>query len=90
MTEYAILTLHRPSNVDKKEILTQIVEFILDELILEMPVIWTIHPRTKKRLEEYNLLNKLKHNKNLIILNPVGYREMLRLNMNAQFLVPLA
>lgn len=87
MTEYAILTLHRPSNVDKKEILTQIVEFILDELIRDMPVIWTIHPRTKKRLEEYNLLNKLKHNKNLIILNPVGYREMLRLNMNARIML---
>jgi UDP-N-acetylglucosamine 2-epimerase (non-hydrolysing) len=87
LREYALLTLHRPSNVDNKEILTQIVGFILNELTREMPVIWTIHPRTKNRLEEFNLLDKLKHNKNLMMLNPVGYRDMLRLNMDARIML---
>ena len=42
MTDYALLTLHRPSNVDNKEILTQLIEFILHELTLDLPLIWPI------------------------------------------------
>jgi len=80
---FAALTLHRPSNVDKREVLEQIVQFIHDEICSERILLWTLHPRTRKMLEEFGLLQSLMKVKNLILLYPLGYQEMLRLNMDA-------
>ena len=77
------MTLHRPSNVDTKEILEPIVNFITDEICAEKTLIWTLHPRTRKMLESYGLFEKLPDQKNLILLEPLSYLEMLRLNMEA-------
>jgi UDP-N-acetylglucosamine 2-epimerase (non-hydrolysing) len=84
---YAVLTLHRPSNVDRKEILEPIVRFVLDEVCNDMPVLWTIHPRTRKMLESFGLINEINEKKNLILLEPLGYLEMLRLNMGANIIL---
>jgi len=81
---FAVMTMHRPSNVDKKEVLEPIVRFILDEVCTEMPLIWTIHPRTRKMLENFGLLNEVMSHKNLFVLEPLGYLEMLKLNMHAR------
>jgi UDP-N-acetylglucosamine 2-epimerase (non-hydrolysing) len=81
------MTLRRPSNVDKKEILEPIVRFILDEACLDMPLIWTVHPRTRKMLDSFGLLNEVMLHKNLILLEPLGYHEMLKLNMNARIIL---
>ena len=51
--KYAVVTLHRPSNVDNKEILSHIVDFLSDEVAKDIPVIWSIHPRTQKNLIEF-------------------------------------
>jgi len=45
---YAVLTLHRPSNVDEKDILEPIIDFLTTEVAGDMPMIWPIHPRTQK------------------------------------------
>ena len=84
---YAIVTLHRPSNVDKKEVLEPILNFLTDEVASEMPVIWPIHPRTQKMLQTFGLWNKAVNCENLILLHPIGYHEMLRLNMNATIML---
>jgi UDP-N-acetylglucosamine 2-epimerase (non-hydrolysing) len=86
-SNYSVLTLHRPSNVDKKEILEPIVRFILDEVCSENVLLWTLHPRTKKMLEAFNLFEILLEQKNLILLNPLSYLEMLKLNMEAKVML---
>lgn len=85
--EYAVITLHRPSNVDKKEVISPIIDFIVNEVANDMKVIWPIHPRTKKQLEKFDLLEKVLSCKSIILLNPVNYLEMLRLNMTAKVML---
>ncbi|RLG32419.1 UDP-N-acetylglucosamine 2-epimerase (non-hydrolyzing), partial [Methanosarcinales archaeon] len=43
-SSFSLMTLHRPSNVDTKEILEPIVNFLIDEVSTDMPLIWTVHP----------------------------------------------
>jgi UDP-N-acetylglucosamine 2-epimerase (non-hydrolysing) len=84
---FAVLTLHRPSNVDKKEILEPIVRFILDEVCTGHTLLWSLHPRARKMLEAFGLLQSIMAEKNLILLEPLGYLEMLRLNMEADVML---
>jgi UDP-N-acetylglucosamine 2-epimerase (non-hydrolysing) len=84
---YAVMTLHRPSNVDKKEVLEPIVRFMIDEVCPSTPLIWSIHPRTLKMLESFDLLNEVTTTENLILLEPLGYLEMLKLNMHARIIL---
>lgn len=84
---YILLTLHRPSNVDTKLILTDLIRFISNELCEENQVIWPIHPRTQSRLKEFNLWKEVEDNSKIILLHPLGYHEMLRLNMSAAMLL---
>ena len=85
--EYVVLTMHRPSNVDKKEVLEPIVRFILDEVCSDRVLLWTLHPRTRKMLENFNLFDKVSSQKNLVLLEPLSYLEMLKLNMEAQIVL---
>jgi len=80
---FAVVTLHRPSNVDRIEVLEPIVRFILDEACSERVFIWTLHPRTRKKLEGFLLFNEILMHKNLILLEPLSYLGMLKLNMEA-------
>lgn len=86
-SRYAVCTLHRPSNVDDKNILGAILNFFADEVTKDIPVIWAIHPRTQKMLKEFDLWDKATSAKNLILLNPIGYHEMLRLNTSATIML---
>ncbi len=87
ISRYALLTIHRPSNVDTPEILGSILNLIIDEVAHDMKVIWPVHPRTKKRLEEFGLWKKTRNCKELILLHPIDYKEMLRLNMQAKIML---
>lgn len=84
---FAVMTLHRPSNVDTREVLEPIVRFVLDEVCSDMPLIWTIHPRTRKMLEIFGLFGEVMSHPNLLLLEPLGYLEMLKLNMNARMIL---
>ncbi|MBE0673398.1 MAG: UDP-N-acetylglucosamine 2-epimerase (non-hydrolyzing) [Bacteroidales bacterium] len=84
---FAVLTLHRPSNVDRREVLEPLVMFITEEVSADMPVLWTIHPRTRKMLESFGLFDPLLRHENLVLLEPLGYLEMLKLNMHARILL---
>jgi len=84
---YALLTMHRPSNVDSKEILQPIIEFLSNEVAADMHIIWPIHPRTQNRLKEFGLWDNLLSNDKVVLLHPVGYHEMLKLNMQARVLL---
>ncbi len=85
--KYALMTLHRPSNVDNKEVLQPIIRFITDEIAKELKIIWAIHPRTRKQLQLFDLFDELSSHKNIILLEPLGYIDMLRLNMSARIML---
>ena len=84
---YAVLTMHRPSNVDEKDVLEPILNFLTDEVAGDMPVIWPIHPRTQKMLQQFGIWEKALACKNLYLLHPIGYHDMLRLNMDAKIML---
>jgi UDP-N-acetylglucosamine 2-epimerase (non-hydrolysing) len=86
-TPYAVLTLHRPSNVDTKEILEPIIDFLTTEVALDMPMLWPIHPRTQKMVQQFGLWDKVVACQQLMLLHPIGYHDMLRLNMNATLML---
>ena len=52
-----------------------------------MPIIWPIHPRAQKMLKTFGLWEKALQEENLVLLNPIGYHEMLRLNMSARLML---
>ncbi len=84
---YIVVTLHRPSNVDKLEIIKPITDFLCNEVANDFKVLWPIHPRTQKNLIEFNLFEEIKSNKNIVLMHPLGYHDMLRLNMEAKMVL---
>lgn len=70
---YAVVTLHRPSNVDERESLRSILE-ALAGLAARMPVVFPIHPRTKVRAEAFGFDGMLEKP---LTVEPLGYHEML-------------
>ncbi|MFM1999836.1 MAG: hypothetical protein RL204_1783 [Bacteroidota bacterium] len=85
--QFAMVTLHRPSNVDHEEILSALVDFFINEVTPEMPVIWSIHPRTHKHLIAFGLWDKLRNNARIVLLHPIGYHEMLKMNIEARVML---
>ena len=74
---YAVVTLHRPSNVDDKTRLKDILG-ALAEISKDMKIYFPIHPRTKKNIGQFSLDNIIK-NTNIIVLPPISYLEFLTL-----------
>lgn len=85
--DFAVMTLHRPSNVDDKAVLEPLVLFLLSEVTSNHPLIWPIHPRARKQLQQFGLLDRVMQNPGVILLEPVGYHEMLRLSMGARIML---
>jgi len=84
---YVVMTLHRPSNVDLEQVFVPLIEFLLNEVTNDFTLIWPIHPRAKKQLKAFGLWERVLGNDSIILLEPVGYREMLRLNMGAKMML---
>ena len=84
---YAVLTLHRPSNVDEKDNLFKIIK-ALEEISQRIPIVFPAHPRTQKRFEEFGLMEQpAVVNQRLRLLPPLGYLNFLKLEMNASFVL---
>lgn len=81
--KYALLTLHRPSNVDDPDRLGQILQALsrLDE-----PVLFPVHPRTQERIKEYGL-EQLVEAQPFRCVPPFGYCEMLVAEANARVIL---
>ena len=82
---YALLTLHRPSNVDDVDTLTKLIS-VIGEVSQKLPVIFPVHPRTQQKITQAGLLDKLPSDR-VIMLPPVGYLEMLGLMQSAQLVL---
>jgi len=75
--EYAVLTVHRPENVDDPDALKDIMEAMIE--LKELTIVFPMHPRTVERLKATRLLKRLKEAEHVRVVDPVGYHEMLRL-----------
>ena len=75
---YAVLTLHRPSNVDDPETLGRIWD-ALEALQRDMPLVFPAHPRTRRRMAEFGLSPRIDALENLQVLEPLGYLDFLQL-----------
>jgi UDP-N-acetylglucosamine 2-epimerase (non-hydrolysing) len=84
---YAVLTLHRPSNVDEKASLSRIMDTIM-QIAHKILIVFPAHPRTQKRLKEFGILNNLPvTSRQLLITEPLGYLSFLNLEMNARMVI---
>ncbi|MDK2869448.1 MAG: hypothetical protein PWP39_683 [Pyrococcus sp.] len=81
--EYILVTAHRKENVDYREKLEKLVDILTS---LSLTVVYPMHPRTKKRLEEFGLIKKLNKD-NIIITKPLGYLDFLKLEKNAKIIM---
>jgi len=84
---FAVVTLHRPSNVDHKEIFTELCRFLSNEVAQTLPILWPIHPRTLKNMESFGILDMMQKNQNIYLLQALGYFDMLRLNIGARLML---
>lgn len=87
--EYATVTLHRPSNVDDPRTLEGILSALAD-IATELPLIFPIHPRTRKMAEQFGLADRFNEGgpaRGLWITPPMGYLEFLNLNMQARMVL---
>ena len=78
---YAVVTLHRPSNVDAGGHLSSLVE-MLSALGRHLPVVFPVHPRTRERMKSAGLTDR-----GLILTEPLGYLEFLRLTSEARLVL---
>jgi len=83
--QFAVVTLHRPENVDKKINLKKIIEILIS--IKRCKLIFPIHPRTRKKLEYFNLISFIENVNNIIISEPLGYLDFLRLLSESAFIL---
>jgi UDP-N-acetylglucosamine 2-epimerase (non-hydrolysing) len=80
---YALMTLHRPSNVDCREVFEDILKGV-DAIAEQIPVVFAVHPRTEKRLEEFGLQSLVRR---LKIIPPQPYLDMVRLMGQARLVM---
>ena len=81
--KYALVTLHRPSNVDEAGALTRFVELFESMSAFVPRILFPVHPRTRKRFEEFSLDARIRENKSLKLIDPVGYLDFLALQNSA-------
>ncbi len=84
--QYAVLTLHRPSNVDTPAALGALVA-TLAELQQLLPVIFPVHPRTEQRLEEFGLWPQIQSLPALTVTPPLGYLDFIGLLSTARLVM---
>jgi UDP-N-acetylglucosamine 2-epimerase (non-hydrolysing) len=83
---YALVTLHRPANVDDQAVLDRLVEALV-RVAREMPVLFPVHPRTRRRLTEGHCGSRVASQHTLMLAEPVGYLEFQALMQNAKLVL---
>ena len=77
--DYLVVTVHRPSNTDSREHMAAIIDALGEA---GRPVVFPVHPRTRKYLSEYGLFAEMREN--VRIIEPLGYLDMLHLMAHAE------
>jgi len=80
---FAVLTMHRPSNVDDPKTFSRILD-ALEVIQKDLPILFPIHPRTRKNLSVLGLQERMDSLRNIHLLDPTGYLDFLKLNSCAK------
>jgi UDP-N-acetylglucosamine 2-epimerase (non-hydrolysing) len=83
---YAVLTLHRPANVDQRGVLAGILE-ALEVVSQQVPVLFSVHPRTQARIEEFGFGPRMATMPALLQVEPLSYLAFLNIMANALFVL---
>ena len=84
--EFGVVTLHRPSNVDDAEQLEKMVNVVIDAG-RRLPVVFPVHPRTRKMLEASGLLQRLSAAPGVRITEPMGYTDFMSLIFDGRYVL---
>jgi len=86
---YVLVTLHRPSNVDDKNNLEKILRILksINKINPRLDIVFPVHPRTIKMIGRFKLKNSFDDTANLIITEPLGYLDFLKLTYHAKFIL---
>jgi UDP-N-acetylglucosamine 2-epimerase (non-hydrolysing) len=92
--DYALLTLHRPDNVDDKPTFLGIISAI-SEISQRIPILFPAHPRTVRSIKQFGLEgyfswldnNKAPFNGGIYLVKPLGYLDFIKAEMNARFIL---
>jgi UDP-N-acetylglucosamine 2-epimerase (non-hydrolysing) len=84
--EYAVVTLHRPSNVDAAGPLGELVGQLI-AMAARLPLVFPVHPRTRKNLEAFGLWNELAQAPGVQLVEPLGYVDFMNLVCDARLIV---
>ena len=84
--KYGLMTFHRPSNVDNKDTLIELLSTI-EKCSQSLNMVLPLHPRTKKSLINHQLLERFKNIENLIYTDSLGYLDFMKLVTNAQIVI---
>jgi len=83
---YAVLTMHRPSNLDVEDAFSRITDALVD-VSKDIPIVFPIHPRAAKNMEKFNLKSRYDSAENLKVIEPLGYLEFMALVCNSKFVL---
>lgn len=84
--QFCTITLHRPSNVDDRKTLSGILDAL--EIIGErLPIVFPVHPRTRDRLENFGLGERVRRSSRLVLIEPLGYLDFLQLYSNSRLVL---
>jgi len=83
---YALMTLHRPSNVDQETTLRGILAAV-EEIQTHLPVIFPVHPRARKMFDRFGLQQRIASLERLKLIDPVGYIDFVRLMDRARLVL---
>lgn len=83
--DYAVLTLHRPSNVDEKEVFSALLDALIS-IAEKLPIIFPVHPRTRGNIEKFGFTERIAGS-NLKLIEPLGYLDFLNLYSGAKMVL---
>ncbi|MCB2146377.1 MAG: UDP-N-acetylglucosamine 2-epimerase (non-hydrolyzing) [Deltaproteobacteria bacterium] len=83
---YGLITLHRPANVDSPAILSTLCRMLIGAS-QKTPLVFPIHPRTRKHLDDFGLMDTLRDAKNIILSDPMNYIRFMNLVFNCKFVI---
>jgi len=85
--DYALLTLHRPSNVDNREVLICLLKAV-NEISEKITVVFPAHPRTQKMIKDHNIAGYINSSSASVkVIDPLGYLDFINLEMNARLVI---
>jgi len=83
---YGVVTLHRPSNVDDPDVLKDLL-YMLRSISQRIPLVFPVHPRTRKKMEAFDLIRDVEYTSKLILPEPLSYVHFMNLVFNSRLAI---